>query len=103
MDCQLYARFASEQQRALMPLTYRDRSTSGTQLDVLSGTVAVCSLWKAVLSTDTRGERWEWSWRISNGPPGFFPYGHADTKPEAQAVLESTWQAWLDAAGLNRS
>ena len=83
-----------------MTLTYRDRGTSGTQLDVLSGTVVVCSLRKAMMSTDTRGERWEWTWNIHKGPPGFAIHGQADTKPEAQAMLEAEWQAWLDAAGL---
>ena len=40
-----------------MKVTYRDRGTSGTQLDVLSGTIVVCTLRKAMMSTDTRGER----------------------------------------------
>jgi hypothetical protein len=41
-----------------MKLTYRDRGTSGTQLDVLSGTIVVCSLRKAMMSPEYRGERW---------------------------------------------
>jgi len=83
-----------------MTLTYRDRGTSGTQLDVLSGTIVVCSLRKAMMSTDVRGEVWEWTWYVDKGPPGFQIHGRADTKPEAQAMLASIWQAWLDAAGL---
>ena len=83
-----------------MPLTYRDRGTSGTQLDVLSGSIVVCSLRKAMQSTDTRGERWEWSWQMSKGPPGFHVHDRADTKPEAQAEIERQWRAWLEAAGL---
>ena len=46
-------------------------------------------------STDTRGERWEWTWHI-----GFTIHDRADTKAEAQAMLESVWQQWLKAAGL---
>ena len=84
-----------------MPLTFRERGTSGTRLDVLSGEVVVCSLWKAMLSTDTRGERWDWSWQIAKGPPGFAVHSHANTKAEAQAELERIWQRWLDAAGLS--
>ena len=41
-----------------MPLTYRDRGTSGTQLDVVSGEVIVCRLRKAMVSPSMRGERW---------------------------------------------
>ena len=29
-----------------MPLTYSDRGTSGTQLDIMSGTAVVGKLWK---------------------------------------------------------
>jgi hypothetical protein len=54
-------------------------------------------------STDTRGERWEWSWSISKGPPGFAIHGQADTKAEAQAMLERIWQQWLTAAGLTEA
>jgi hypothetical protein len=86
-----------------MPLSYRDRGTSGTQFDVMSGTVVVCSLRKAMMSPEFRGERWDWTWNISRGQPGFEMYGQADTKPEAQVALESIWQAWLDAAGLSQA
>ena len=85
-----------------MNLTYRDRGTSGTQLDVMSGTVVVCSLRKAMMSTSTRSERWEWTWYIDKGPAGFSIHGSADTKPQARAVLESMWTAWLAAAGLKQ-
>jgi hypothetical protein len=83
-----------------MKLTYRDRGTSGTQLDVLSGTVVVCSLRKAMQSPDFRGERWEWTWRISSGPPGFTIHGGADTAADAKAQIEKQWRAWVEAAGL---
>lgn len=83
-----------------MPLTYRDRGTSGTQLDVMSGTVVVCSLRKAMMSPSFKGERWDWTWNISKGPPGFAIYGQADTKAEAQAEIEKQWRAWVEAAEL---
>jgi hypothetical protein len=54
-------------------------------------------------STDTRRERWEWSWNMSMGPPGFSIHDYADTKPKSQAMLESEWQAWLDAAGFSEA
>ena len=84
-----------------MPLTFRDRGTSGTQLDILSGSIIVCTLRKAMMSTDTRGERWDWTWQISNGPPGFHIHDRADTKAQAQAEIERVWRAWLQAAGLS--
>jgi hypothetical protein len=86
-----------------MNLTYRDRCTSGTQLDVVSGTVVVCSLRKAMMSSEFRGERWDWTWSISKGPPGFQFHWQADTKAEAQAEIEKHWRAWVDAAGLTSS
>jgi len=84
-----------------MPLTYRDRGTSGTQLDALSGSIAVCNLRKAMMSTDARGDLWEWTWYIDKGPAGWRLHGRAESKPEAQAKIESDWQAWLTAAGLS--
>ena len=83
-----------------MPLTYRDRGSSGTQLTIISGTAVVGSLWKAVLSV-TAGEeaRWHWSWHAgpASGPQAD---GTADTAEQAKARLEAQWRAWLEAAGL---
>jgi len=92
LECEIERRAPSQhstldQRSNVTPLTYHDRGTSGTQLDVMSGTVVVCTLRKAMMSTDTRGERWEWTWRISSGPPGFTIHGSADTKHAAQQVL----------------
>ena len=84
-----------------MKLTYRDRRTTGTQLDVLSGSIEVCFLHKAMQSPAFKGERWDWHWHMSKGPPNFYIHDSAGTKAEAQAKIESVWQAWLDAAGLS--
>ena len=83
-----------------MTLTYRDRGTSGTQLDVMSGGVAVCSLRKNVLSGLVRDVRWEWTWRLENGPPGWRKHDSAQTIEVAQSIIEQQWLAWLEAAGL---
>jgi hypothetical protein len=83
-----------------MPLTYLDRGSSGTQANIVSGTVVVGSLWKAVLSVTARQEaRWRWSWHAgpASGPQAD---GTADTIEEAKAQLERQWQQWLKAAGL---
>ena len=48
-----------------MTLIYRDRGTSGTQLDVISGGVVVCSLWKRLLpGISPDASVWSWTWRI---------------------------------------
>jgi hypothetical protein len=62
-----------------MPLYYRDRGTSGTQLDIMSGNEAVGSLWKGVLSV-TAGwtARWSWTWRAGPGA-GNKQHGTADS------------------------
>jgi hypothetical protein len=57
-----------------MPLTYRDRGASGTQLDIVSGNDVIGNLWKNVLSV-TAGQAVHWSWtfhkrlRVSHGRP----------------------------------
>jgi hypothetical protein len=83
-----------------MPLTFRDRGTSGTQLDIVSGNAVVGRLWKAVLSATTGGDvRWSWTWE--SGPAlGSQRHGTADTLDDAKATLKAQWSAWLDAAGL---
>jgi hypothetical protein len=84
-----------------MPLTFRDRGTSGTQLDVMSGNVRIATLWKNKLSLIAGGgQDWRWSFTMSAGPPGFQIHDRAATKGEAQSVIEEQWIAWLDAAGL---
>ena len=83
-----------------MPLTYRDRGTSGTQLDIISGTAVLGSLWKAVFSVMAgQKARWNWTWHAG---PASGPQAHstADTLDEAKAKIEGQWRVWLKAAGL---
>jgi hypothetical protein len=84
-----------------MTLTYRDRRTSGTQLDVMSGEIRVATLWNNKFAAKAGdGETWKWSWTLSAGPPMFEVHGTANSKYEAQAVIEGEWRRWFDAAGL---
>ena len=88
-----------------MPLTYRDRGTSGTQLEIVSGTVAVGSLRKDVLSISAgNSERWSWTFYIDafieERLDGFNKHGSAGSREGAQADIERNWQRWLDAAAL---
>lgn len=91
-----------EQSKSKMQLTYHDRGTSGTQLDVVSGDVRIATLWKAMSSASASSdiESWQWTFTLSAGPPGFVVHGTAGSKEEAQVALEKTWQQWVDAAGL---
>jgi hypothetical protein len=87
-----------------MSLTYRDRGTSGTQLDVVSGEVRIATLWKNKFSVGAGGgEEWRWTFTLSAGPPGFAVHGEADSKIEAQAKLELIWERWVAAAGLSET
>ncbi len=83
-----------------MPLTYRDRGTSGTRLDIVSGSATVGKLWKAVLSSASSGAvQWCWTWH--QGPAsGPEQHGAADTMHDAREQIEAQWKAWLIAAGL---
>jgi hypothetical protein len=84
-----------------MPLIYRDRGSSGTQLDIVVGRLVIGTLWKAVLSATTGGAvTWRWTFHTTAGPSGFEHHGRADTFEDAKAAVERNWQAWLDAAGL---
>jgi hypothetical protein len=81
-------------------LTYRDRGTSGTQLDVISGQAVVGFLWKSVASVTSGGAaHWSWTWHAgpAKGPQ---QHGTADSKEAAMAQIEEQWGAWLHAAGL---
>ena len=84
-----------------MPLTYRNRGTSGTQLDIVSGDLVIGSLWKGVLSAMTGGAvDWRWTFHITAGPPGFQHHGSAADMTIAKCVIEENWTAWLKTAGL---
>lgn len=45
-------------------------------------------------------EEWRWTFTMSVGPPGFGVHGGADTKAEAVALLEVTWETLV---GLSES
>jgi hypothetical protein len=84
-----------------MPLTYRDRGTSGTQLDIVSGDLVIGTLWKAALSATAAGTvNWRWTFHITAGPPGFEHHGNAADITIARCMVEESWEAWLRAAGL---
>jgi hypothetical protein len=84
-----------------VPLTYRDKGTSGTQIDVRSGNLSVAHIGKEMFSQLVAGgARWRWNFSIGNGPPGFERHGHADTFEEAKAAVERNWQEGRTAAGL---
>jgi hypothetical protein len=86
-----------------MALIFRDRGTSGTQIDVRSGDLSVAHIGKEMFSQLAGGgARWRWTFAIMVGPKGFEPNGQADTFEAAKANVERNWQAWLAAAGLNQ-
>ena len=86
-----------------MPLTYRDRGTSNTQLDIISGNAVVGFLWKGVMSVVAR-QTVTWHWTFHAGPArGPQQHGTADTIDDAKAEIEADWRAWLTAAGLSES
>ena len=83
-----------------MPLTYRDRGFSGTQIDVIAGDVRIATLWNNNARRSSGGEEWRWTFTMSAGPAGFAVQGEADSKADAQAAIAGTWERWVAAAGL---
>jgi hypothetical protein len=85
-----------------MPLTYRDRQTTGTQLDVLAGELTIGSIHKGTLSLSANRETpWAWHFRLHVAPPGFVMHGFTATLEEAKADMERNWQLWIKSAGLH--
>ena len=84
-----------------MRLTYRDRgeSRSGTIWEVLSGSLVICRIWKA-MSSNERYQTWAWTFHVSCKPEGFQIHGSGESLEEAKALVEQHWANWLDAAGL---
>ena len=73
-----------------MPLTYRDRGSSGTQLDIVSGDLVIGTVWKATLSvTAGQAVEWRWTFRITAGPIGFQHHGIADDLATAKAAIDT--------------
>lgn len=83
------------------PLAYRDKGTSGTQLEALSGTVPIGRVSKQKFSITAGGaEYWDWHFALTAGLPGHRLGGRADDMAGAKAALEATWRDWLAAAAL---
>ena len=84
-----------------MKLTYRDRgkSKSGTIWDVMSGSLAIAKIWKA-MSSNERYQTWAWTFHVSCKPEGFQIHGSGSSLDEAKASVEQHWRSWIDAAGL---
>ena len=84
-----------------MPLNYRDRGTSGTQLDVLCGDLVIANVYKATASLPMGGTvYWNWTFYFTARPPGFALHGRAASREIACLAVERNWDAWLAAAGL---
>jgi hypothetical protein len=84
-----------------MTLNYRDRATSGTQLDVLCGDIVIANVYKATLTSTADGDAyWHWTFYFTAQPPGFELHGTAASREIACLAVERNWEAWLKAAGL---
>jgi hypothetical protein len=84
-----------------MPLTYRDRGSSGTQIEVLCGDIVIAIVYKGTLSATTGGDPyWNWTFYFTARPPGFEMHGTAASREIACLAVERNWEAWLKAAGL---
>ena len=82
-----------------MPLIYRDKGTSGTQIDVLSNNLRIAHISKNALRPTRKGERWHWNFTTTVGPVGFQFHGDAETLDAAVVAIERNWQLWLTVAG----
>ena len=85
-----------------MPLTYRDKGTSGTQLAIYSHNLCIGHVGKefdSILSGQRA--RWHWTFGLNTAVPKGFPlHGSAPSLDEATAIIEQAWQDWLTTAGL---
>ena len=81
-------------------LEFGDKGISATEFAVLSGEVIVANVYKAV---GTSGAVfWGWTFKTTDGPPGFFQRGSAMNLDEAKAMIEAQWTQWLYTAGLRQ-
>jgi hypothetical protein len=86
-----------------VPFVFRDKGTSGTQIDVRSGSISVGHIGKEMFSEMAGGSpRWRWYLKIDHdaAPKGFVRDGYVDGLEQARASIEHNWQTWLKAAGL---
>jgi hypothetical protein len=84
VDAELDVKFANDQfakvRPANMALVFRDKGTSGTQIEVLSNDLCIAHIGKEVMSVVAGHDvRWRWNFVVTIGPPGFQPHGHAET------------------------
>ncbi|MBX9772937.1 MAG: hypothetical protein K2Y71_00885 [Xanthobacteraceae bacterium] len=84
----------------LMALVYCARGLSGTQIDVMAGDVRIATLWSNKSHPSNKREDWRWTFTMAAGPSGFSVSGATDSKADAQALIASTWERWIAAAGL---
>ena len=83
-----------------MPFEFRDRRSSRTQFDALSGGVIIATIYRTAQSVMATEQVWHWSFKTTHGPRGFMQHGTAEVTREAQAAVEAQWSRWLAAAGL---
>ena len=81
-------------------LEFRDKGTSRTQFAVMSGEVVIATVYKAMPSAMVDQPAWNWSFKATDGPPGFQQHGTAASFDKAKAAVEAQWARWLAAAGL---
>jgi hypothetical protein len=85
-----------------MTLSYRDKGTTGTQLEVITGSIVIGSLRKESLSAVAGlAMLWRWTLYVSAAPQGMHHHGSADSREQAQADIERHWTMWVKAAGLS--
>jgi hypothetical protein len=82
-------------------LTYRDRGTTGTQVDVLSGELVVATVYEVKQSSKDNAANWKWTFFITVAPAGFQNRGEAATREIAILSVERIWKDWLKAAALS--
>jgi hypothetical protein len=89
----------------LIPLTYRDKGSSGTQLAIYSHELCIGHLHKEMMSQMAgRTPFWSWTFGLSTAVPKGFPvHGNTNSLEEAKEIIERSWEEWFAAAGLTDS
>jgi hypothetical protein len=84
-----------------MTLSFRERGASGTQIDVVVGSLCIATLYKAkLLARASKDEPWRWTFFLTAAPPGFEHQGDAASLAEAKGRVAESWAVWIAAAGL---
>jgi len=80
------------------------KGTSATQIAVMSGDVVIASLYKGVLSvTADQAVVWNWSFKTTEGPPGFQQHGTATSFEEPKRRSNSDGRSGSTRPGCGRS